>query len=148
MAKFRISSLYVDLVYQLGTILRTFRQIEVLGTECWTFTFDGVSAGYEGRTPVTYYGKGYFTAKIPKEYQKDGKSEDKVLMVAVCDLFPEGDYDQWIIYYWLKYPNGVTSSGSAQKRPGAQLEAGWSRSADQPPFRIGSPYPPKELKFK
>jgi len=147
MAKFRISSLYVDLVYQLGAVIRTFQQIEVLRTECWTFAFDGMSASYDGRIPVTYYGRGHFTAKIPEEYRKNGKSEDKIHARAMCDLFPEGDYDQWIIYYWLKYPNGVVCSSRAQKRPGLQLDRGWARTADQPAVRSLSLFPPKELKF-
>lgn len=159
MSKFRISSLYVDLVQYLGIILRDFKKIEVIKTECWTFTFTGNSASYANRHPVTYYGKGSFKAKIPEEY-RDGNQDDticdlfpergfegEVQVAVMCDLFQQGDFDEWIFYIWLRWPNGATSYSSAQKRPGCELDHGWSRTSAEPPFRVGTLTPPEEIRF-
>lgn len=103
MAKFRITSVYVELTQLLGTVLRDYLKFNILITECWTFI-----PVIEGCNQSMYLGEGNFFAKLRYgQYHPRGLNEDRVEIRTRCHLLDDGtNGTTWSVAIWLKFPNG------------------------------------------
>lgn len=151
--KTRITSIEVELVQVLGTILRDHLKLQPHGSECWTFTHDynyniapeeerdpetDIYCGVEHEVSV-YLTEGYLPV------MNSGKIEKVELRVhcELCKWVPTA-LSFWIFQFWLKPENGEVKGYYFE----CHREYGWNRDIHLNESKVVSPFPPQEIAFK